>query len=253
MAHERGYVTVAPEEPGHETSAEELQRLLTAKRESITQTVEEIKMTMHSGYQDTKEKVSETMDWRVQMRQHPLAAVAGALALGFAAGQLLGRMTSSDENLSRSGSRRRSMGSAPTFGAGASLAPATGSGFESTSRDRDEHREPRHIIPPAFKARVGGRVEEVLSDIAENFLSEVSRVGRDVIVPTIVTNLTNAFTRERSQDFESTSSRKSTYSPKSTTEKSGFAQSSGIHGPAAGGPINTPEDKPGNGFEGRGI
>jgi len=253
MAHERGDVRTAGVLPGHDASAEELQRLLRAKRESITQTVEEIKMTMHSGYQDTKDKVSQTFDWRYQLQRYPLAAVGGALAIGFLAGQILGRgMTSGSRGIS--GMRRRSMtGTASNFGAGTSMAPQTHVAGISATSIQHEHREPRHFIPQSVKSRVSGRFEETLSDLAEHLLGEVTRVGRDIIIPTVIGHLTNTFTHEHSGGM---GSQERSYSPKSTTESSGFSGSTGAHGTAAGGPISQSGEDQGsrsNRFQGRGI
>lgn len=232
MAFERSDVSRA----GRQTSAEELQQLLRQKRESISQQVEEIKMTMHTGIQDSKDKMKETLDWRLQMQRYPLAAVAGALAVGFLAGQVLGRAFSSDHDDFDSSTGR-------SFGAGTSLGNELG---HSEFRPRRE----RHLVPPALKSKVTGRLEEVLSEIADNFFTEMSRVGQEVIVPTIVSNLTNAFTRERGSDSEMQSS----YSPRSASETAGFS-STGSKGLAAGGPIgSSPDDRPGSTrFQGRGI
>lgn len=274
MAHERGDLSRAGRKPDRDASAEELQRLLRERRESITQTVEEIKMTMNSGFQDTKQQVSQTFDWRHQMRQHPLAAVAGALAVGFVAGQLLGRAFSAGGSRIRHARIRRETEREATpsraatgtaFGAGTSLAPQSRPTFESarasaspTPQQRAEHparperlrepREPRRFISPAVKSRVGGRFEETLSDIAENFLSEVSRIGRDVVIPTILGRLSAAFTQERPHIPGG-------QQPRSSGPRSGPQSSSGIHGTAAGGPIGgqPDEDQGGSFFQGRGI
>jgi len=270
MAHERGDLSRAGREPARGASAEELQRLLRARRESITQTVEEIKMTMNSGFEETKQQVAQTFDWRHQTRQHPLTAMAGALAVGFVAGQLLGRALSAGGSRMRR-TRTRETGrtaspgrtvAASAFGAGTSLPPRPRPTFESaragsTPPEHSEHREhpqpreprePRHFISPAIRSRVGGRFEETLSDIAENFLSELSRIGRDVIIPTVLGRLSAAFTQERSHGAGSQKTR--SHSSRSATESS-----SGIHGPAAGGPIGgqSDEDQGGGYFQGRGI
>jgi len=55
-------------------------------RESITQTVSEIKDTVVTQYQQVKETISDTLDWREQYKRHTLPFTAGA----FAAGALIG-------------------------------------------------------------------------------------------------------------------------------------------------------------------
>jgi len=208
-------------------------------------------MTMHTGYQDTKDKVTETLDWRIQMQRYPLAAIAGALAVGFVAGQMLGRSMSGGSSFSSG----RSLTGSSSFGAGTSLAPSSGG---STAVGSRPHKEPRHLISPAVKSKVVGRLEDVVSDMAENLLNEVSRVGREVIVPTIVSNLTGAFTHERTSGSSSSSGFTSRgYSPKSTTESSSVGSSGMSSGStAAGGPISGgmgEGQSHGSRFQGRGI
>jgi len=239
MAHERGDVMTAGLRPGDTASAEELQRLLRARREAITHTVEEIKMTMNSGFQDTKEKVTETFDWRLQMQRYPLAAVAGAVAVGFLAGQVIGRTMGHGSGSSST----RSLTGRSTFGAGTSLAPGTGSIAEGGR----PHRE-RHLIPQGVKSNFMSRLEEVMTDLSDNLMTEVSRVGRDIVIPTIVANLTGAFSRERQGGMSSMGTGRS-YSSKSQTESASFGST------AAGGPISSSREdqQPGQRFQGRGI
>jgi hypothetical protein len=55
-------------------------------RESISQTVTEIKDTVVTQYQQVRETISDTLDWREQYKRHTLPFTAGA----FAAGALIG-------------------------------------------------------------------------------------------------------------------------------------------------------------------
>lgn len=64
----------------------ELQRRMEEARESISQTVTEIKDTVVTQYQQVKETISDTLDWREQYKRHTLPFTVGA----FAAGALLG-------------------------------------------------------------------------------------------------------------------------------------------------------------------
>jgi hypothetical protein len=64
----------------------ELQRRMEEARESISQTVTEIKDTVVTQYQQVKESISDTLDWREQYKRHTLPFTVGA----FAAGALLG-------------------------------------------------------------------------------------------------------------------------------------------------------------------
>ncbi|HYY59549.1 MAG TPA: hypothetical protein VE842_19630 [Pyrinomonadaceae bacterium] len=91
MAEERNLATVrATETPdGDDVSKEELQRRMEEARESITQTVAEIKDTVANQYQAVRETVTEALDWREQFRKRPVAFSVGALSIGFCVGYSL--------------------------------------------------------------------------------------------------------------------------------------------------------------------
>jgi ElaB/YqjD/DUF883 family membrane-anchored ribosome-binding protein len=72
----------APAEP----TLDELQRRAEAARESLAQTVAEIKETVTDKYETVKEEVSDALDWREQYRKHPAEWALAALVIGFAAG-----------------------------------------------------------------------------------------------------------------------------------------------------------------------
>ncbi|HEV2915807.1 MAG TPA: hypothetical protein VGX92_21170 [Pyrinomonadaceae bacterium] len=91
MAEERNLATVrATDSPdGDDASKEELQRRMEEARESITQTVAEIKDTVANQYQAVRETVTEALDWREQFRKRPMAFSIGALSIGFCVGYSL--------------------------------------------------------------------------------------------------------------------------------------------------------------------
>jgi hypothetical protein len=59
-----------------------LQRRMEEARESISQTVTEIKDTVVTQYQQVKENISDTLDWREQYRRRPVHFTVGAFAVG---------------------------------------------------------------------------------------------------------------------------------------------------------------------------
>lgn len=65
---------------------ENLQREMEETRESISQTVTDIKDTVVDQFQSVKETVSDTLDWREQFRSHPVAWCVGALSVGYVIG-----------------------------------------------------------------------------------------------------------------------------------------------------------------------
>ena len=65
---------------------EVLGRRMEEARESIAQTVTEIKDTVVDKYESVKESVEDALDWREQFRNHPVAWALGALAVGYVLG-----------------------------------------------------------------------------------------------------------------------------------------------------------------------
>ncbi|MBV9008885.1 MAG: hypothetical protein JO354_06935 [Verrucomicrobia bacterium] len=67
-----------------------LQRQIGRARESLAETVEEIKETAEQGYASVKQTVSGVLDYRDQFQKDPLVWSLGALSAGFALGYTLG-------------------------------------------------------------------------------------------------------------------------------------------------------------------
>lgn len=96
MAEERNVgLQRAPEAAGDtDATKAELQRRMEEARESITQTVTEIKETVVNQYQQVRESINDTLDWREQYRRRPVPFALGAfgvgICLGYAAGGAFG-------------------------------------------------------------------------------------------------------------------------------------------------------------------
>jgi ElaB/YqjD/DUF883 family membrane-anchored ribosome-binding protein len=79
-----------------EATKAELQRRMEQARETITQTVTEIKDTVANQYQSVRETINETLDWREQFRKRPVAFSVGALSVGFLVGYGLAGVVKGD-------------------------------------------------------------------------------------------------------------------------------------------------------------
>lgn len=79
-----------PQTPDTDATKEQLQRRMEEARESITQTVAEIKETVATQYQSVRESISDSLDWREQYRRRPAAFSAGALGVGLLLGYSVG-------------------------------------------------------------------------------------------------------------------------------------------------------------------
>ncbi|HZT58061.1 MAG TPA: hypothetical protein VFA21_05475 [Pyrinomonadaceae bacterium] len=88
MAEERTLGAARAPESSDDTDATkaELQRRMEEARESISQTVTEIKDTVVNQYQQVRETISDTLDWREQYKRHTLPFTIGAVGVGFLVG-----------------------------------------------------------------------------------------------------------------------------------------------------------------------
>ena len=77
-----------------EPSKEDLQRRLETARDSISNTVTEIKETVAHQVQVVK----DTLDWREQFKKRPVVWCAGALGVGFSLGYCIANYAKGDEN-----------------------------------------------------------------------------------------------------------------------------------------------------------
>lgn len=98
MAEERNLAVARAEDADDTDSTKaELQRRMEEARESITQTVTEIKDTVANQYQAVRDTVTEALDWREQFRKRPVAFSIGALSAGFILGYAVGGTFSGDD------------------------------------------------------------------------------------------------------------------------------------------------------------
>lgn len=101
MAEERNLATArAPEMAGGESepTKEDLQRRMEEARESISQTVNDIKDTVTTQYENVRETISQSLDWREQYRRRPVAFSVGALGVGLVLGYSVGGAFGGDED-----------------------------------------------------------------------------------------------------------------------------------------------------------
>jgi ElaB/YqjD/DUF883 family membrane-anchored ribosome-binding protein len=103
MAEERNLGTArAPETDtvaDDELTKAELQRRMDEARESITQTVSEIKDTVTTQYQNVRESISQSLDWREQYRRRPVEFTIAALGVGLLIGYSIGGAFGGDSEM----------------------------------------------------------------------------------------------------------------------------------------------------------
>jgi hypothetical protein len=88
MAEERnlGLQRASDAAGDNEVTKAELQRRMEEARESITQTVTEIKESVVNQYQQVRETISDSLDWREQFRRRPIPFALGAFGVGVCLG-----------------------------------------------------------------------------------------------------------------------------------------------------------------------
>lgn len=84
-----------PKKTDNQTSSDtltkkELQQQMEKTRESVAETIGEIKDTVTSQYEAAKETVAGVLDYREQFQKEPLVWSLGALSAGFALGYTMG-------------------------------------------------------------------------------------------------------------------------------------------------------------------
>lgn len=102
MAEERTLGTArAPETDAadDDLTKADLQRRMDEARESITQTVSEIKDTVTTQYQNVRESISQSLDWREQYRRRPVEFSIAALGVGFIVGYSIGGAFGGDSEM----------------------------------------------------------------------------------------------------------------------------------------------------------
>lgn len=176
-----------------EPSKEELQRRLGVTRDSISQTVTEIKETVANQVQAVK----NSLDWREQFKKRPVAWSAGALGAGFLTGYCIANALNDDEDeyryssaMERYGEESKSYVSQPVLGtASASMAagaPGMGTRTGNGSKDQGPGLFERVTNTPAYE-----RVRDEAANIGSAFVQELSNTAKTVVLPALITSLRN--------------------------------------------------------------
>ena len=200
MAEERTLgLARAQELTADEPSKEELQRRLDHTRDSISQTVTEIKETVANQVQAVK----NTLDWREQFKKRPVAWSAGALGVGFLTGYCIANSLKDDDYyryssaIERYGAESKSYAAQPVLGASsASMSGGGGLGMAGSSGlgDRTENGSKDH--GPGFFEKISNtqayeRVKDEAANIGNAFVQELSNTAKTVVLPALITSLRN--------------------------------------------------------------
>ena len=198
MAEERTLgLARAQDQTAEEPSKEELQRRLDHTRDSISQTVTEIKETVANQVQAVK----DTLDWREQFKKRPVAWSAGAFGVGLLVGCGIMSVFKGDDDryysyssaIDRYGDAEKSYAAQPVLGAGPVSAAAMAGGMVSSGfakTGNGSHEGPgffeRMTQTPAYE-----RVKDEAANVGNALVQELSNTAKTVVLPALMVSLKN--------------------------------------------------------------
>ena len=190
MAEERtlGIARAQDYTAGGEPSKEELQRRLETARDSISNTVTEIKETVAHQVQAVK----DTLDWREQFKKRPVAWCAGAAGVGFSLGYCIANYAKSDDEDYRYSSAIDRYGEESDRFASQSLEGAMSPQIGMKAREGNGS----HDSGPGFFQKVAntqafGRVKDEAGNIGDAIVQELSKTAKTVVLPALMVSLRN--------------------------------------------------------------
>ena len=193
MAEERTLgLARAQEYTSEEPSKEELQRRLDVTRDSISQTVTEIKETVANQVQAVK----DTLDWREQFKKRPVAWSAGALGVGFLVGYCVAATFQDDYDdyaaaIDRFGEEAKSYAAQPVLGATAAASVAPAAGGVATRSGNGSHDQGPGLFERVSNTQAYERVKDEVGNIGNAFVQELSKTAKQVVLPAVMTSLRN--------------------------------------------------------------
>ncbi|MBC7910401.1 MAG: hypothetical protein H7Y30_07875 [Pyrinomonadaceae bacterium] len=222
MAEERNLGVARAPEADEDTTKAELQRRMEEARESITQTVSEIKETVTNQYQHVRDSVSEALDWREQYRKRPVAWTLGALGVGVVVGYGLGGAVIGDREDDRDyppydetddydrtdaaqsaftdhrsyashaitggayGSSEYAAAAAPAMPAQADSAADSRPSYSSGYEQADVEEEAKPGLMERFKeTRAYDRLQEEVGELGNRFMDELATAARTIVLPAL--------------------------------------------------------------------
>jgi hypothetical protein len=265
MAEERNLATAraADTTDDADSTKAELQRRMEEARESISQTVSEIKDTVTTQYQTVRDSFTEALDWREQVRRRPVAWSAGALTAGILAGYgigsaFMGRSAAnyqaydedddSENGKSSYGARYAAYegGRASSYGRDDSGALTrsyaaqgiTGSSSSAYGRDSSSDYRPSYssgytatdasdkpgLIEKFKGTQAFERLQSEVSALGDRFIDEISSVGQNVVLPALLGKVKELFGVDLSNKTGAASQQRASTSSYGASASSGASQ-----------------------------
>ncbi len=181
MAEERTLgLARAPEVAEEDLSKEELQLRMEEARDSITQTVTEIKETVVQQY----ETVKDALDWREQFKKRPVAWSLGAAGVGFCVGYGIAAAIEGMESESERfvPSEHHAYASQPITGrAYTPLSASLDAAEKANGKD-----EGPGLLERFKETRAFDRLHQEVGSLGDRLVEELSTTAQTVILPALI-------------------------------------------------------------------
>jgi hypothetical protein len=195
MAEERTLgLARAQEWSSEEPSKEELQRRLDHTRDSISQTVTEIKETVANQVQAVK----DTLDWREQFKRRPVAWSAGAVGVGFMVGYCLAATFSGDDDyrqystaIDRYGEESKTHAAQPVSYAAQPVLGAASASMSAPRMGNGSKEDGPGLIEKITNTHAYEKVRDEAGNLGNAFVQELANTAKTVVLPALITSLKN--------------------------------------------------------------
>jgi hypothetical protein len=185
MAEERNLgLARAREVTGEDLSKEELQARMEDARDSITQTVTEIKETVVHQY----ENVKDALDWREQFKKRPIAWSVGAAGVGFCVGYCIASTVKGED----SGSDRYVQSEEHVYAGepitGRSYTPSytpLAASLDAAEKANGKDEGPG-LIERFRETRAFDRLQQEVGSLGDRLLEELSTTAQTVVLPALI-------------------------------------------------------------------
>lgn len=180
LAHSEESSELALSKPGQDPSKDELQHRMEVARESISQTVDEIKGTVVNQYESVKDTISKTLDWHEQVKKRPVIWSAGALGAGFVVGYGVAAMVKGEGNTSAQRYEHFPSERATI------TAPVAAPDNAGAARREMETESRLGVIGRIKETPAYDRVKQEAAIVGNRFVDEISKKAQQVILPAAV-------------------------------------------------------------------
>src|ERR1700730_13636211 len=178
----------ASEHSAEDLSKAELQRRMDEARDSISQTVTEIKDTVVHQYAAVKETINDTLDWREQFKKRPVAWTLGAVSGGFLVGYTIAAMVKGEFNRDRV-HYDYAPAASQAYAAEQVVGRSKPSGFNTrnSNRQRDDQRKDEESGPGLLErfqhTDAYQQLRRETAAVGNRFIEELSQTAQEVVLP----------------------------------------------------------------------